>query len=479
MPSPKQTNASCQTNKGLAKLQIILQKIFPWLISAYFFLIFFSLISANLPFIGKFIISGTGKMLYRSFLAISISLYALLLAIANFRKINWIIGAITITCTCSILLGYVSNGQSFSYSYYTEYYNWLSVTSYFSWNSALSGFVDRAFGSIFAFSLFFILPFGVGSKKDFYPMLWCCLGLCFICSVYSYIKEMKLYLKFWNVNSYSTDIHSLFSTKNGFGQFLFQGVISSLLLTFLTKKKWWLIPLPFLFLTILFTLCKTALFSSIFLGLGFLVYFIFSIMRTHPKISSSLLISLIVVFIAFLLFMFIPPFHQSGFSKQIFDFIYKSIFETGDNTTAGRGEVIWTYISHADGWRILFGSSTFTGSYLQYWEKDWGVQYSLHNAYASTYAIGGILLLGIYVFYQVFAFINIFRNIKKLPLYMTLVLVVLVSFIFYGMTEDVKTFFTASGNNFLMNIMTSTFLMYIIKDREEGNDHEKQIQKMA
>lgn len=217
-----------------------------------------------------------------------------------------------------------------------------------------------------------ILPNYKYQDKDLYNFLKYFLIFMFISVIYNIVVNFKYLSSFMSLSS-SYDVYfcSFFDNKNTYGIFLFYGIVAAIYFEKYDKKVAYIMQ-GLLFITNIFTLCRTSLLVSII----FLV-----IESIYNKNYRKLLIIIFVILILVRKLLI-----DSHFYEQVIKLIIRP------NSDMGARVNIWNSIlQDFDIFSLIFGKSDFVTS--EYFLAHNYLNVYTHNSYITYILYGGIIRL--------------------------------------------------------------------------------------
>lgn len=298
--------------------------------------------------------------------------------------------------------------------------------------------------------------------------------------IYSLIVERESYVNFIKAlidhnmeQVYLNSVHSVFPNKNSFGVILFLLIVGVIYLSFLTKRKWPLILLPFVYIELLFTSCKAALILSLFF---IACYFVFLFFYTYKKNKNRNLIALSVSLgtIAIVVtVLFVIPNTRNLINEALFGV---GKFSMNERTFIW-GNVV--KILNASNWFTGLGYGTFTAMLRTYNYADpgGGTIYTdqAHNGYLQALGEGGILYLSLIAAIIVLFVIKAVKYFKKNKGVVFLSLSLFVIMAIYMMVEGITPIFTSTMEYFCLNALVFVPVLSLGYIHEETT--EKVIEK--
>lgn len=314
--------------------------------------------------------------------------------------------------------------------------------------------------------MFFLLPLHYHGKKTQLLVLSLLLIAVFVTIIISYAKEgvnypniFKKYDDSWYNYQYAAK--SLFEHRNSYGAFLFIGLVASLYLNYICPKWFTYLVTGFIYLNLIFTLCKTALLLGALLILSYLIIRFILTFNDHKKrnlITLSIFVLFLVVGIVLVLTV---PILKDGFTSIFLKFSNKN--------SEMRFDIQKTSLSILSPIDIIFGKgvtiySKEVGSVLM--SKGFGTTFT-HNGY--IYLLGSFGIFGLILFTLLLAFViyNAAKLFKKDMWLSFLTLITLLSILVYSMFEEHILFMP---NNFYMLFLTVTIVTPILGENVKSKE---------
>lgn len=446
----------------------IINKAYFIVVIVYFVLVFLPNITTNTP-LSSFFNAGMSKVIYRVVLALSFGAISFAAFIANKIAINRIFAILLIGFFVFLIIGSFFNLKPVTAYYIDNYYEKVVIKSTTGIINLLAYYGNLAFSYVFCFALFTCIPYVLNEKKRLIVFLDCFIAIILILCFISYFKDFKLYISAikFDYNQYgSRDISSLFASKNAFGVFLFQGAVAALIAHHYRQD----FKLRFLYIiissqfcvTILFTMCKDAIFTLI---LFVIVFFIYFVKKPNKKVLDIVSICIWGLTLALSLFVVFLIFNQhnlsnNSFFKKIYYFLGANPVSGNDNAFFGRLEIIIVFFMGIRGIHYIFGY----GQALPVNAYIWSLSFrgegneNLHNSFLHVFGTGGILyfLFYIAIIGYVFYYITKIKKTDKKSFYLLLGL--MVAHTFYSLFETSIIFLSGSSATMLLSIVVVSLL---------------------
>lgn len=440
-----------------------INKIYFVSIVVYFFVVFLPNITTGSP-LSSFFNEGITKIIYRVFFAVSFGFISIVAFIANDIRLNRLTFFTLLGFLIFLIVGALFNLAPISTAYINGYYEKVIISYSTGALDIITYYGNLLFSYIFCFALFTTIPLIMKDKARLSILLdlfiVTMLILCFI----SYIKDAKLYysvLKL-NFNQYTNEgISSLFASKNSFGVFLYQGIICSLIAHhFRQQSKYrflYLIAVSLFSITLIFTLCKDAIFALAIFTIVFLIYLF---RKKQKRVIDYALILFWVVLSCLILFLIIALLNQESFKeipffKRIYDFMGANPVSGHDNAFIGRLEIVVVFFLSISGIHYLVGYGHALPSNAYIWSLTYRGEgnENLHNTFLHIFGTGGILYFAFYIFMIGYAFYLIFKNRSNDKKIFYLLFGLLASHIFYSLFETSVLFLSGSSATMLFSII--------------------------
>lgn len=439
----------------------LINKLYPITLIVYFALNFSIYYLGGIEQISSFVSSVYFSYAVKGLSYLSIFIYSICFILANSIQLkrNYFLPFIFVYIISIFSIFVVP--KSLSYISVNEY-NWTVETTF------EIGIFDLVIGNInFLIDLFvmFMYLFVFSKKIDRKSILVFLKFIVFFTiveCVYSFIFQYNDYLYFFKAstgggdfNGYVTNLSGTFSSKNGFGFLLFQATIASFFIIFVQRKRRWLYWSLLVIITIVnaFSLCKTSLIAAIFVYIGMFIYLI--VINWNRKRSLSIvLISItallgVAVGILFTPFMRSIPFIDSVVTK------FEELFVVSGDATISSRITIWEYaLKLLQGPLTLFGYGRSASSYFLYISSNMTTQ-TFHNGLLDILCGFGVFGLALYIWSIFFGTKNSIKKESNQAL-KTLLILVTISTLLYGLMENVYLFMTSSCTMMTSSVILST-----------------------
>lgn len=441
----------------------LINKIYFISIVIYFFVVFLPNVTTGSP-LSSFFNEGITKILYRVIFAILFGLISLITFVANAIKINRLIVYALLGFFVFLIIGTFFNLTPVSTIYFDRYYEKVIISYSTGVLDIMTYYGNLLFSYVFCFALFTIIPLIMENRNRLTILLDSFIIVMLLMCFVSYIKDASLYLSVLKLdfNQYTEKgISSLFASKNSFGVFLYQGVICSLIAHhFRRQYKYsflYIISTLLFSITLLFTLCKDAVFALVIFTIIVLIYLF---KKKQKRIIDYILISLWAILLLLVLFLIIVLLNQESlkgisFFKRIFDFMGANPVSGHDNAFIGRLEIVVVFFLSISGIHYLVGYGHALPSNAYIWSLTYRGEgnENLHNTFLHIFGTGGILYFAFYILLIGYMFYLIFKNRKSDRKLFYLLLGLLASHVFYSIFETSIMFLSGSSATMLFSII--------------------------
>ena len=288
-----------------------------------------------------------------------------------------------------------------------------------------------------------------------------------IITIISYATEYQKYYDFVyhfkNHGSYNFVLTPLGLHKNTYG-FLLTLQIFCMLFLFSRKHQWyWIGIIAFVYINLIFTLCKAGLILSLVAVIAYLLYLLVISWKNNIKrsiIIVSIIGGIIAVGLILLLLSYVLP---GSFLEKVRNDIYM-LFNVGQNTIYTRS-LIWkncfAILQSCGGYFIGCGFGVFGGLLKQYNLADPNVSWfndtaQAHNAWIEYLCNGGalqvIIVLAILVMF-IKVCIKTFKKDRNLTIF---TFILLICGLLYGLFENYPLLLAPTAESIAM-----TFLLFV------------------
>ena len=310
-----------------------------------------------------------------------------------------------------------------------------------------------------------VMPQKIKTDKGIKRIALLYVGVVLILIIISYITKFNDYVSFFNKFSESIDddsfaIAPLGLHKNTYGYLIVLAIFSTLLVHLNDKKWYWLVLVGYLYLNLLFSLCKAGIVIATFGVLAYLISRFFLTYKEHKKMNYIVLAAFLgFALILFSLYLLGNRLGDSNLLHKISKGI-NNIFTERSSTITTR-TYIWDNVnSIISSTSIVFGCGYgLFGDLLHAYNMSSDVTkwinntHQAHNAWLQYLGNGGIITLlialaviGIYVY----AIIKIMKNHKSLAIWS---LILLVSSIAYSLVENYPLFLGSTTEMMYLNVL--------------------------
>lgn len=434
-----------------------INKFLPIFLMSYMLLLILPYVFGRVEAIDSFLSSGVSQWIFRFLSMMYAGLYLLIIGLANKIRIKYpyIIGGaiLLVLFAISSIIG--------PHVFYDLNGNYIATAE---WWWRLFGFVRFGAAIVLFIMLISFVPNVMKSHKDYNYAFYLIIGISLFAVFFSFIAEIdSLKALFNGADEHSVDIHSIFQSKNTFGLFLFLSSLATayLIFTNIDNLRYYFFYIPlfiFTFMTIIVG-CRTA-FVACLLLIAYL--FIRSLVMLYRISKRSFYISLGVigtVLLAFILFMSVPSLHDGSF-RGLYIVISITFSRFGDSFQ-GRLS-LWSSVSEFMNWHyLLFGANSTNSQFMM--EIYTGFA-DPHSGYVTWFIRTGIIGTIIYLLLLIYVFYLIIEAIKKKPLQGILVLIFLLSAMFYSVPESDIIFISTSLYTFVVNLVTIVYVQYTLKE---------------
>ena len=453
----------------LRENKLVINKVYFVSIIVYFFLVFLPNITTRTPF-AAFFNAGITKVIYRIVIALLFGFVSFAAFFANKVKINKILIFSLLGFFVFLIFASLFNlSPVTSTPYYNNYHEKVIVIGTIGVIDLLSYYGNLLFSYIFCFALFTCIPLILVEKDRFLILIDSFIIIMIVLCLLSYILDFRLYISAlrFNYNQYgSKDISSLFPSKNSFGVFLFQGVAAALIAFHYrqqAKYRFIYIIVSILFsLTLVFTLCKDAIFALFVFTTIYLVYFLG---KQSKKIKDYVAIGVFGIFVLLILILVILIACQKSLGsnssfKKIYYFLGANPVSGSDNALLGRLEMIAVFHLGISGFHYVlgYGHAFETHAYI------WSLTYrgagngNLHNSFLYMYGTGGLFYMLFYIGLIAYMGFLIFKTRKDDKKVFYLLFALLIAHTFYSFFESSILFLSGSSATTLLSILFFTLI---------------------
>ena len=331
-------------------------------------------------------------------------------------------------------------------------------------------FISEMIGTgTFIYIAFFIFSKRITGVKFIEYLGYALFAFLGVLIIYSYISEWYKYAGafkylFGDHTTPITDIltvQSFIIHRNAFGMCMMLGIIFCFINHSIKPRKW-LYPLcGYFYLSMVFSLCKTALLISALLIVIYFVYRLIVTYKEHQKRNKISFIVLGAVLVLGFIFIGVPYLTKGKILGKVYEAI--STIAVGGHSLDAR-TYIWdnSFQLLQNGWWLIgrgFGTIN-----LQLWpmnvishEENY---IPTHSGWVNLVAEGGIIFLLAYIAFLIyFGYITV-KSYKKSPGFVFTVLLGVIGFFLYTFIETIE---------YLMYVfMFLIFVIYFSKEKEEA-----------
>ena len=271
------------------------------------------------------------------------------------------------------------------------------------------------------------------------------LGLMAALTIYSYIFEFKNYIGFFKclvgkgepgVSIYAYAVKSFILHRNAYGMAMMLGIIFCFINHSIEHKWWYYLIAGFLFVNMLFSLCKTGILISVILVLIYVIYRLIVTFKEHKKRNKIILITGGSILGVTILVVGVSYLTKGKFLAPI----YSLISSLGGSSTLSSRTFIWdnVYQLLRNGWWLIGrGFGLLNEMLLPMNTVNGDAVFPAHSAFLTLLGEGGIIyLLGYLVLmgYTVYVIINCFKYKRDLTVAFSLGII---AFTLYSFVEAI------------------------------------------
>ena len=279
----------------------------------------------------------------------------------------------------------------------------------------------------------------------------------FVLSVYSYITESQKYIPFIKAlfkgdveEIYKNSMSSFVVQRVPYGACMMLGTMFALVLHALTNKKYWLIPLAYCYINMIFSYCKTSLALSFFAMAFYFAMRLFATYKDHKKRNKIIGIIYASIVGVVLLVVAISLISQGKFAPLV----YKIFTSFTDSRTIRTRTYVWANINQrlSGGWWII-GRGFGTHNYMLYPMNlvNGDDVCPSHSTYYAVLGAGGVIsligFLASYIYYG-YVFVKCFKVDKYKAIGLS---IGVLAFLLYSFTE---------GVNYLIMVFMFPLILY-------------------
>ena len=302
--------------------------------------------------------------------------------------------------------------------------------------------------------------------------------------IYGYIAEHNNYISFIKfvfgierpegANIYMYSVKSFILHRNAYGMMMMVGIIFAFICHVFDKKWYYYLIAAFLYVNMIFSLCKTGLLISAIIIFVYVIYRLIITYKDHKIRNKTALISIISVIVIGGGIFAISYFSKGKFLGSLYNII-KSI--TGGGQTLDTRSYIWDncYQLMRSGWWLIgrgFGTFNTMLMPMNTATSDGNDPvFPSHSSYIGLPAEGGILFLIAYLALLIYSGYVIYKSFKKAPEITLAVSLGVFSFVMYSFIETIHYFVYV----FLFPIM----VIYHTKVRNNQNEAKELVKEKS
>lgn len=231
--------------------------------------------------------------------------------------------------------------------------------------------------------------------------------------------------------AYQYSLSSFFTNRNTFAKYLYLGVIACVMQYANTRKKRFIFVCLLFFLTLIITLSRTGLYSTL---IFIIVLILLQYKRNKALYTGIILLSLMVI--------------VSLFSLDITRNFILNIVIRSDVGLTGR-ENIWKYtFSLLKGYEVIFGYGENVVDSMVY---DLMGTRTIHNGFISVIVSGGLIEVSLYLMLICNLILKVISIGKNNLIVSNILLASLISLLAYSMFEDI-VLLEPSASNLIMTL---------------------------
>lgn len=312
-----------------------------------------------------------------------------------------------------------------------NYYTYLTLTMEDRIYYILQGAVMVAV----TYFIFAVFPKKIHYRKQLNYLFYTILLVGLVLIIYSYATEGEMYIEilkiFRDQEKYQFEkVKSLLINGNNYGFALLLMIFAAFYLNEMRPSFFWHIVAIFMFINMLFTLCKTTIIISVFLFLIYWLYRFFATFKIH-KVRNIIALSIVIYFVLIFISLSIASFYLEDGLLKIVKYFYDSIIFESSSSTLDSRAYIW-----AMAFEIIKNANFFFGvglgtinnlianlHYSSSGKAAFSTQY-LHNGYLQIFANGGFVLViaSIILFaYLIYVMVKVFSKDKSIVIWTILV----------------------------------------------------------
>ena len=311
----------------------------------------------------------------------------------------------------------------------------------------------------------------------------CIVGLllCLGFMIFSYISEADKYIAFFkNIESdpYSNAVSAGLKSKNNYAFILTVGLFSCFYMYMVSKKKIPFIYIAiFLYINIIFTLCKFLIILDLLVLTYFAIFSLVQSIKQKDKNTSITIIAILGLFLTAILAVLIVLLAKGKLVS-----IFENIFLTKGYNTLDTRSWIWNntiQIINKFNWFNGVGYQLFGDLLYKYNMTDPNTMLinqtkNAHSVYLESLADGGIVLLLlslIIIGYVIYLGVKHYRSNKILVIHQ---FVVIAFMLLYGIIENGPFAITTTGEKCLFIILTFIPLLLVNYETSKNKIYQPQ-----
>lgn len=296
----------------------------------------------------------------------------------------------------------------------------------------------------------FVFPKRFTSLKFIKYLGWLLFGFLLALIVFGYIAEFDKYVGFikyvLNIdrtadNIYVFAVQSFILHRNAYGMMMMVGIIFTLICHSFDKKWYYYAIAAFLYINMIFSLCKTGLLISALVVFIYVIYRLVSTYKERKKFCKTALISIFSVVLVVGVIFGIALISKGKVFGKLYSLI-ESI--TGGGGTIETRTFIWdnSYQLMRNGWWLIGrGFGTFNTMLMPMNDMTHADPvFPSHSSYIGLVAEGGILYLLAYIALLCYAGYAIYKSYKKDPALTLAISLGVLSFVLYSFIETIHYF---------------------------------------
>ena len=465
----------------------LFNKIMPYFLMVYFFLISCPYIFAPWPFLNNIFSNSNTALVLRALFLLLYALFALILLIANKMHLDmkWLLVCVILFILfvlSAILVPKQLGGYSF---YFTGKVQYKSTT--IGVMSILTH-IARFGGDLLCFYfLFTVYARLFQNKNQFTWIIFPCILIALFGCCYAVVFQRDIIRGIISDGLSPEHLTANFHSKNEFGIFLFGGSIA-IIYIFFTNTHWGFkflaLLLPVFIAFAFLSNCKLAAICILLLIIFGYIYYIVVCWKTKLKISITLISIALILIVGLILICNVDALKNIPVVGKFFEAISNIFKNFKFNSLFGRASEwgivplfvngIYTFIGFcpAVGYEYIMLTTSINGAATI-------PVYDLHNAYLDFYAYHGIVGLVALVIVYVYLFSLIAKIGKHNKLSAFLIGGITVCGMLFGMAETYTMFISMSANTFVLNILIVGTIFLEAKNYKIFESKEKKQEVLA